>query len=120
MPARGLAVYSVLCLVSLCEAAQAAPEGIIELNNATLVSTINGWPQPAREIRLPLHWDVIWRGQSGTARLTLPFPRPGANTVDEPHMLFIPRIANAYSVELNGTVLATAGNLGVHGDAWSA
>jgi hypothetical protein len=35
-------------------------------------------------------------------------------------MLFIPRIANAYSVELNGTVLATAGNLGVHGDAWSA
>jgi hypothetical protein len=54
----------VLCLAALCEAAQAAPEGIIELNNATLVSTINGWPQPAREIRLPLHWDVIWRGQS--------------------------------------------------------
>jgi signal transduction histidine kinase len=69
---------------------------------------------------LPFHWDVVYRGRSGTARLTIPFPRPSANTVDEPHTLFIARIANAYSVELNGTVLATAGNLRAHGDAWSA
>jgi hypothetical protein len=106
MPVRGFAVYGVLCLAAICQAAQAAPAGTIELDHATLVATINGWPQPPQEIRLPLHWDVIWRGRSGTARLTLPFPRPGANTADGPLMLFIPRIANAYSVELNGTVLA--------------
>ena len=120
MPARVFALCGVLCLAALSEAAQAAPEGIIELDRATLVATLNGWPQPAQDIRLPLHWDVSYRGRSGTARLTLPFPRPNTNTTDEPHMLFIPRIANAYSVELNGTVLATAGNLQVQGDAWSA
>jgi signal transduction histidine kinase len=120
VPARGFALYGVLCLAACCEAAQAAPEGTIELDRATLEATLNGWPQPARAIQLPFHWDVVYRGRSGTARLTIPFPRPSANTVDEPHTLFIARIANAYSVELNGTVLATAGNLRAHGDAWSA
>jgi signal transduction histidine kinase len=120
MPARGLAVCGVLCLAVFCEAVHAAPEGTIELDRATLVATVNGWPQPAQEIRLPLHWDVIYRGRSGTARLTLPFARPSTNAADGPHMLFIARIANAYSVELNGTVLATAGDLQAHGAAWSA
>src|SRR5262245_64278836 len=120
MPVRGIAVYGVLCLAAFCEAAQAAPQGTIELDHATLVATLNGWPQPAQEIRLPLHWDVSYRGRSGTARLTLPFPRPTANNADEPQMLFIPRIANAYSVEINGTVLATAGSLQVQGGGWSA
>jgi len=83
MPARGLAVYGALCLAAFCEAAHAAPEGIIELDHATLVATVNGWPQPSQEIRLPLHWDVIYRGRSGTARLTLPFARPRAHTVNE-------------------------------------
>ena len=61
MPARGLAVCGVLCLVAFCEAAHSAPEGTIELDRATLVATLNGWPQPRREIRLPLHWDVAYR-----------------------------------------------------------
>src|SRR5689334_5816255 len=115
MPSRGFAVCGVLCLAALCEAAHGAPVGTIELDHATLVATVNGWPQPEQEIRLPLHWDVIYRGRSGTARLTLPFTRPGVSTADEPQMLFIPRIANAYWVELNGTVLATAGSLQAHG-----
>jgi len=55
MPARGFALCGVLCLAALSEAAQAAPEGIIELDRATLVATLNGWPQPAQDIRLPLH-----------------------------------------------------------------
>jgi len=80
MPAREFAVYGVLCLAGFCEAAHAAaaPEGTIELDRATLVATVNGWPQPVQEIRLPLHWDVIFRGRSGIARLTLAFPRPSA------------------------------------------
>ena len=120
MAARGLAVCGVLCLVAFCEAAHSAPEGTIELDRATLVATLNGWPQPAREISLPLHWDVEYRAQSGTAQLTLPFARPSRAGSDEPYMLFIPRIGNAYSVALNGTVLATGGHLQTHGEAWSA
>jgi signal transduction histidine kinase len=120
MPARRFAACGVLCLAAFCEVAHSAPEGTIELERATLVATVNGWPRPAAEIRLPLHWDVLYRAQSGIARLTLPFPRPAASGSDEPYMLFIPRIGNAYTVALNGTVLATGGNLQTHGEAWSS
>jgi signal transduction histidine kinase len=120
MPARGFAVCGVLCLAAFCEAAQSAPEGIVELNQATFVATVNGWPQPAREIRLPLHWDVLYRARSGSAQLTLHFARPSRTAGDEPYMMFIPRIGNAYSVSLNGRVLATGGHLEVHGEAWSS
>jgi signal transduction histidine kinase len=120
MPARRFAACGVLCLAAFCETAHSAPEGTIELERATLVATLNGWPQPAAEIRLPLHWDVLYRARSGIGRLTLPFPRPTARGGDEPYMLFIPRIGNAYTVALNGTVLATGGNLQTHGEAWSS
>lgn len=120
MPARWIAAWGMLCLAACCAAAHAAPEGTIELDRATVVATLNGWPQPPEEIRLPLHWDVAYRAQSGIARLTLPFPRPGPAAAGEPYTLFIPRIANAYSIEINGTVLAAGGNLQTYGEAWSA
>src|SRR5687768_6503540 len=85
-----------------------------------MVATLNGWPQPAKEIRLPLHWDVDYRGRSGTADLTLRFARPSPLATDEPYMMFIPRIGNAYSIALNGTVLATGGNLQDYGEAWQS
>jgi signal transduction histidine kinase len=116
--ARDLAV----CVLGLafCEAASSTPAGTIELDRATVVATLNGWPEPAKEIRLPLHWDVAYRARSGTAQLTMPFARPGPSDADEPYMVFIPRIGNAYSIALNGTVLATGGQLHAHGEAWSA
>ena len=120
MAARGFAVCGVLCLAALSDAAQSAPEGTIELDRATVVATLNGWPQPEREIQLPLHWDVAYRARSGTARVTLLFARPSSVARDEPYMMFIPRIGNAYSVALNGTVLAAGGHLDRHGEAWSA
>jgi signal transduction histidine kinase len=120
MAARGFAVCGLLCLAVSSEAAQPAAAGTVELDRATVVATLNGWPQPEREIRLPLHWDVAYRTQSGTARVTLVFERPNRVAGDEPYMIFIPRIGNAYTVALNGTVLATAGNLQAHGEAWSA
>jgi signal transduction histidine kinase len=121
VPARGLAVCGALCLAAFCEAAYSAPEGTLELDRATVVTTLNGRTQPAREIRLPLHWDVAYRAQSGTARLTLAFSQPrAADTAGEPYTLYMPRIGNAYSIELNGTVLATAGDLRAHGEAWSS
>ncbi len=120
MPAWGFAVCVVLGLAACSDAARATPEEVIELDRATVVATLNGWPQSAGEIRLPLHWDVAYRGQSGIARLTLTFPRPAASNGDEPYTMFIPRIGNAYSVVLNGTVLATGGHLQDHGEAWSS
>lgn len=121
MPARRLTLCCALWFAACGQAAHAAaPEGIIELDRATLVPTLNGWPYPAAEIRLPLHWDVLYRGQSGSAVLKLSFSRPSPHDASEPYTLFMPRIGNAYSISLNGTVLATAGRLQVHGEAWSS
>jgi signal transduction histidine kinase len=120
VPARGLAVCGVVCLAALCDATPAAAQDVVELDRATMVATLNGLPQSAEEIRLPLHWDVVYRGRSGTATLTLNFPRPSPVATDEPYMMFIPRIGNAYSVALNGTVLATGGHLQEHGEAWQS
>jgi signal transduction histidine kinase len=83
-----------------------------------VVTTLDGQLQPPRTIQLPLHWDVMYRVRSGTAQLTLAFPWQ-SGIANEPYMLFVPRIANAYSVELNGTVLASAGHLTAHGERWS-
>jgi signal transduction histidine kinase len=113
----------VLCTAACgaIRAADVAPSGTITLDRASVTATLNGWPQAEQEIRLPLHWDVIYRLRSGTAQLALSFPRPqGSADASEPYMLFVPRIANAYTIELNGTTLATAGNLSAHGEAWSS
>jgi signal transduction histidine kinase len=118
--ARLLALGCALLLAALAQSVHAAADGIIELDRATVTATLNGWPHPAEEIRLPLHWDVSYRAQSGTALLTLSFPRPASYDADEPYTLFMPRIGNAYSIALNGTVLATAGQLQAHGEAWSS
>ena len=120
MPARGLAVCAVLCVAVFGKAAHSAPAGTIVLDRATVAATLNGWPHPPEQIRLPLHWDVDYRGQSGTAHVTLSFPRPGPQVAGEPYMLFVPRIGNAYSIALNGTVLAAGGDLQTYGEAWSA
>ncbi|HET9445314.1 MAG TPA: histidine kinase, partial [Steroidobacteraceae bacterium] len=120
MRARGFAACGVVCLAAFCGAASASAQKTVELDRATIVATVNGWPQPAQEIRLPLHWDVSYRGRSGTAQLTLRFARPGSVTTDEPYMMFIPRLGNSYSVALNGKVLATGGNLRDLGEAWSS
>jgi signal transduction histidine kinase len=118
--ARLLALGCALLLAVLSQSAHAADAGIIELNRATVTATLNGWPHPAEEISLPLHWDVSYRAQSGTALLTLSFPRPASYESNEPYMLFMPRIGNAYSIALNGTVLAAAGQLHAHAEAWSS
>jgi signal transduction histidine kinase len=118
--ARALALGCALWLAAFCQVAHSAQEGIIQLDRATVVATLNGWPHPREEIRLPLHWDVAYRAQSGTAVLALSFPRPESYEPEEPYMLFMPRLGNAYSIALNGTVLAAAGQLQTHGEAWSS
>src|SRR5687768_16650925 len=103
MPARPLAWCLLLWVIaSSARADETVPAGTMTLDRAVVEATVGGWPQPVGEMQLPLHWDVIYRGRSGTARLTLSFRGP-TSYADEPFMLFSPRIANAYSIELNGT-----------------
>ncbi|MGH8186019.1 MAG: hypothetical protein ACREUC_05615, partial [Steroidobacteraceae bacterium] len=62
MRAWRLALCGVLCAAACgaIRAADLAPPGTITLDRATVVATLNGWPQAAQEIDLPLHWDVMY------------------------------------------------------------
>jgi signal transduction histidine kinase len=94
---------------------------IVTLDQAELHATIDGRTRPSESITLPLHWDVRFRGGSGRAVVKIAFARPfGSRDSNAPYMLFMTRIANAYSIQLNGVPLASAGDLNANGDRWSA
>ena len=115
---RMVALIMTWLFVALSAAAQSP--GISTLTQAKIVTEIDGHVQPAKAIELPLHWDVMHRLASGRAQVTLSFPRPAATTeVNEPYLLFITRISNAYAIELNETVLARSGSLDDHGAAFA-
>ena len=70
---------------------------------------------------LPLHWDISAPGQQAVADLRVRFERPGAGAdAAAPWSLLIPRLGNAWAIELNGQELASAGRLDQPGDAWAA
>ena len=99
----------------------AAQETPLTLRQARMVATVDGRAMPAGVIELPLHWDVAYEGQSGSAELTLSFELPpGATALREPHALFIARLGSAYEIELNGVLLSGAGSLLDKSDRWSA
>jgi signal transduction histidine kinase len=93
----------------------------VRLDRATLRAQLGDERIGPVAIGLPLHWDIEWPGRSGTAELALEFDEPAAAANQrEPYALFIPRLGNAYEIELNDVLLASAGSLRVHGDRWSA
>ena len=70
---------------------------------------------------LPLHWDITAPGQQGRAVLRLRFSRPVAHAqAAQPWAVLIPRLGNAWQVDLNGQRLAAAGELDQPGDGWAA
>ena len=124
MRRRGRRVAILLWLAGLLLVAprgDAAPEAPLTLRLARLVATVEGQAMPAREIELPLHWDVAHEGRSGSAELTLGFELPASDAaMREPHALFIARLGSAYEIELNGVLLSGAGTLLGKNDRWSA
>ncbi|MEP7300707.1 MAG: histidine kinase [Caldimonas sp.] len=105
----------------LAASAGAADDAPLTLRQARMAATIDGQAMPATTIELPLHWDVIYQGRSGSADLTLDFDLPpGADAGREPYALFIARIGTAYEIELNGMLLSRAGSMVDKRDRWYA
>ena len=101
--------------------AGAAEQSVLTIDSADLVATLGGNEIARGPIKLPLHWDVAFRGSSGAADLQMRFDRPAAWVdVDEPFTLFIARLGAAYEIHLNGVLLAREGALQVRGGPWSA
>jgi signal transduction histidine kinase len=99
----------------------ATPDSVLILRQARVAETVDGRRSPPVAILLPLHWDVAHKGSSGSADFALDFPLPpGANSLREPHALFISRLGSAYEIEVNGVLLASAGSLTASNERWSA
>lgn len=77
--------------------------------------------QQTIEQALPLHWDITAPGQQATTELRLHFDAPAAgDSPAQPWSLLIPRLGNAWAIDLNGQALASAGHMDQPGDAWAA
>jgi signal transduction histidine kinase len=96
--------------------AQPAPL-LIESAQVRLLTPPGG--EAPRTEPLPLHWDIAAPGRSGVVELRLSFTRPPATTA-EPWAAIIPRVGNAWRVELNGERLAEAGQIDAPNDGWAA
>jgi signal transduction histidine kinase len=68
---------------------------------------------------LPLHWDLVRPAQQGRADLRLVFNVP-AQARTETWAILIPRLGNAWRVEINGQLLQEAGEMSTHEDGWAA
>ena len=118
---RALLAALLACASIGSAVADERPAGVLRLDAATLSATVDDRRVGPTPIRLPLHWDVAWPGRSGTAELTLTFDEPAdAAQERDPYALFVPRLGNAYEIELNDVLLVSAGSLHEHGDRWSA
>ncbi len=68
---------------------------------------------------LPLHWDLANRGLSGVLEVRLSFARPSGAAAGS-WAAVIPRVGNAWRIELNGERLAEAGQIDIPNDNWAA
>ena len=114
--------WLLACALVLPAWAQTAnAQQVLTLEHAQLLAQVDAQPLPPQTISLPLHWDIVHRGKSGSAELRLRFAMPaGAAVSREPHAVAITRIGNAYEIELNGVLLGSAGALLGAPDRWSA
>ncbi len=122
---RAAALLWSLALLFFARPGEAAPEAPLTLRQASAALIVEGRTLRPREIELPLHWDAVFKGWSGSADLTLRFDMPpDAAARREPHALFITRLGSAYEIELNGVLLTSAGtlagNLAGKRDRWRA
>jgi signal transduction histidine kinase len=93
----------------------------VMLESAEVRAATDGTSESVTATSLPFHWDVEYPARSGHAQISIRFDRPPESAgAQAPYMLFMTRIASAYTVTLNGTLIATAGSLEDNGNRWSA
>lgn len=82
------------------------------IDQARLVVQRTSHAEPARQITLPLHWDIDYEGLSGEAELTLNLPMTReALSAGVLQAAFISRLGVAYEIALNGEIVSRAGSL---------
>lgn len=83
--------------------------GLQTLTQAQVTTTVNGHSE-TEAVQLPYHWDKHHKGQQGEAIFLLSFDMPAQGPV-EPMALLLPKLGNAYAIELNGMLLQQQGDM---------
>lgn len=73
----------------------------------------------ASQSTLPLHWDIAMPGQQGQAQIRMRFALP-VQAASGPWAAVIPRMGNAWRIELNGKLIQENGPLSAYDDGWAA
>lgn len=108
-----IATRGLLALLAWLLLATAARAEVVQLDQAWVVVRPEGQttaPDLPAIVSLPYHWDRLHKGQAGVAEFELHFSTPSAATVD-PWGIYFPRIGNTADIWLNGTLLASLGNI---------
>jgi signal transduction histidine kinase len=115
-------VCALLAALLVWLARPVAPgDGAQRLTRAELVDL--GPPSGLAGARtLPLHWDLQAGGRATTVELRLRFERPTRppGSAQEPWAVVVPRLGNAWTMDINGHALASGGELERANDAWAA
>ena len=84
-------------------------QALTTLDRAAAVLSVDGAPARPAEIKLPLHWDAVHGGSTGSARLTF---EVRAATIGVDHALLLPRVGNSFRIRFNGELVAQRGSAG--------
>lgn len=110
-------------LLALC--AMAAPAQDAAQDTATVIDRAQarieseGQAPLERAISLPLHWDIEMPSREGRVEVRMRFDAP-PERAQQPWAVLIPRLGNAWRVEVNGNLLQEAGELDRFEDGWAA
>ncbi|MEO7547078.1 MAG: hypothetical protein ABIT82_01545, partial [Ramlibacter sp.] len=110
----------LLALCSMAALAQdEAQRTTVVIDQARALISSAGQPPQERAITLPLHWDIDMPSREGRVQVRMRFDAPAA-LAQQPWAVLIPRLGNAWRVELNGNLLQEAGELDQFEDGWAA
>jgi signal transduction histidine kinase len=101
-------LWRLLAALALWAMACGAAGEVLELTQAQVVA-VTAEGQRSEAVTLPYHWDRRHGGLPGSATFEIPFTWRGPPT--RALSLYIPRIGNAYRLELNGVALQERGDL---------
>lgn len=83
--------------------------GLQTLVQATVTTTVDGRQEEAL-VDLPYHWDKHHKGHQGEAVFALAFDLSVADR-GQPLAMLVPKLGNAYAIELNGMLLQQQGDM---------
>ncbi len=93
--------------------------GTVVIDKAQASISSQGLEPQRQAVSLPLHWNIFKPDNNAVAALSMHFTAP-LDPGRDPWAVLVPRLGNAWRLEVNGNLLREAGELDRHHDSWAA